>query len=302
MGKAQITYRMEMAGYSLEIKCEDERMVSYLEQEFQKFAGGDGSDISIDLSVVRVDGDAPGAVRRDCVRLPVPGGSTLDVEWNKDAGNIRLDATAYTAGENRQDNGLFVESFLANYTFSLVLQQLRRERVDELFLVHSCGVEKDGRAFLFAGRSGSGKSTIGMKLLARGERVLGDDMIPVSRGEAGWQAHASPMGGDIPRPLLANTSAPLEAVYFLEHSGENICRRLDTTQALASLMSSVVPAQEIKYSIRQTIEEYDHESLSVLMHDASMLASEVPCFSLSYLFDEQPWEQIFQVTTNKEGV
>jgi len=50
--------------------------------------------------------------------------------------------------------------------------------------VHSCGIVRNGRAFLLSGRSGVGKSTLAMRLLDRGATLLGDNWIIVNRGLA----------------------------------------------------------------------------------------------------------------------
>lgn len=50
--------------------------------------------------------------------------------------------------------------------------------------IHCCGVVNEQGACLLSGRSGVGKSTLAMRLLADGYRLLGDNWVLVSRGDA----------------------------------------------------------------------------------------------------------------------
>ena len=50
--------------------------------------------------------------------------------------------------------------------------------------VHSSGVAKDSRAYVFAGQGAAGKTTIALKLLERGFRLLGDHFIILNNATA----------------------------------------------------------------------------------------------------------------------
>lgn len=67
--------------------------------------------------------------------------------------------------------------------------------------MHASAIEVDGRAFLFAGPAGAGKSTLTAELLAHGARLLGDDLtvvcppddtkdFRVTRGRPAMRLHA----------------------------------------------------------------------------------------------------------------
>jgi hypothetical protein len=60
------------------------------------------------------------------------------------------------------------------------------------FHVHAAGaVAPDGRAWLLAGESGNGKSTLTYALARAGWKVLGDDGVPIEQRADGVLAHAS---------------------------------------------------------------------------------------------------------------
>jgi hypothetical protein len=292
---------LEIAGYSVAIDSSDKSLSSYLERELVAFKGGHGEDVMLRIELVR-DSVLPEKIPGNAKITSPTRGLQVMLQHEIANGELLLKARACKSSDYQIDDDAMLHPLLLSTLFFFLLQHLKATGHAHICLIHACAAIKDGQAIAFAGKSGVGKSTAARLLMKDGSfELLGDDMVPVSRSESGWVVHASPLGGDIPRPMLSNTSAPLRAIYFLAQEEESGWHGLGSTQALASLISSVVPAQEIKYSERQTIGEYDHESLSALMQDASMLASDVPCFSLSYLLDEQPWERIFQDNRDKDG-
>ncbi len=72
----------------------------------------------------------------------------------------------------------------------------------EYVVVHAAVVERGGRAFIFPGTPGSGKSTLCAALVCRGWRLLSDEMALVSLHDS----RLTP----VPRPIsLKNASIPL---------------------------------------------------------------------------------------------
>jgi len=114
------------------------------------------------------------------------------------------------------------------------LQELAQPNVIENFLrvfsahhalslngvvLHSAGLVLDGRAYLFAGRSGAGKTTLTRKGHAAGADVLSDDVNLVLPGTEGYEAHAVPFTGEFGRTLVqtgARGAYPVAGVVLLE--------------------------------------------------------------------------------------
>ncbi len=290
---------IEVAGFSPAIHCEDSGLFSYLDRELATFKGGHGDDTLLCVELTR-DSALPDNIPGDFSMITLAPGLQVLINHQNRASELLLQARACQSSEYPQDDEAWLYPMLLNTLLTFYLQRLESEGRAHVCLIHACGAIRDGRAFLFAGRSGAGKSTMGRLLLDDAAcDLLGDDMIPLSRTDSGWLAHTSPLGGDVPRSGLTNFSAPLEVIYFLTR-GNGTCRsRLETAEALALLMSSVVPAHEIRNTAMQAINEYDQGSLTALMREASALASEIPCYSLTYPLDEPPWEQIFQ--TDRKG-
>ena len=106
-------------------------------------------------------------------------------------------------------------------------------------LTHASSVVYGGRAYLFLGKSGTGKSTHSrMWQNALDGVVLMNDDHPVLRvGEDGTvTAYGSPWSGKT--PCYKNMSAPLGGVVRISRAPYNKARRLPPIQAYASLMTS----------------------------------------------------------------
>ncbi len=100
-------------------------------------------------------------------------------------------------------------------------------------LLHASAVIIDGAAWVFAGASGVGKSTIASTLPAR---CLCDEAVVVQReGEGGLRVHASPYWQATPG------SAPMRGLVFPERGGPNQWHSLSAARVAARLMSCVGP-------------------------------------------------------------
>ena len=127
--------------------------------------------------------------------------------------------------------------------FELDLYQQVAERAPPGWLLHAATLERDGRAFVFAGPSGAGKTTLTLALMARGWRLVTEEMTLVDRelrvhGLArpihadrtsdvppSWRACVYPIRGGSTRKVLAhppsaqrvNAPLPLAAIARIDH-------------------------------------------------------------------------------------
>ncbi|HEY4393654.1 MAG TPA: hypothetical protein VGP64_06310 [Polyangia bacterium] len=107
--------------------------------------------------------------------------------------------------------------------------------------VHGSGVvDVDGRATLFAGQSGAGKTTMARLWLGEpGVNVLSDERV-VLRPEGGtvWM-YGTPWHGD---GRISNPGrAPLDRICFLQHAPRNRMADVRVTDAVARLFSCCFP-------------------------------------------------------------
>ena len=86
------------------------------------------------------------------------------------------------------------------------------------FLLHAATVMRNGKAYLFTGRSGAGKSTVA-SLSPQGS-VLTDEISLLRRGNGVWRAYGTPFWGEF-RAAGSNTSAPVAGIFRLLQAAEN---------------------------------------------------------------------------------
>lgn len=104
-------------------------------------------------------------------------------------------------------------------------------------LIHSSGVADRGNAYLFAGRSGAGKSTVA--LMSRSRPVLSDEASLVCIPEDGnVRVYDSPFRSDS-EANNGEVSYPLAAVHFLNQSERVERTELAGSDAFRKLMSAV---------------------------------------------------------------
>ena len=110
----------------------------------------------------------------------------------------------------------------------------------DTLLFHASVVCRGGKAYMFLGPSGTGKSThtrLWLKYI-EGSRLLNDDN-PVVRIEADGEAevYGSPWSGKT--PCYVNEHYPLGAIVRLRQAPHNAIRRMSPIEAYATMASSV---------------------------------------------------------------
>lgn len=142
-----------------------------------------------------------------------------------------------------------------------------------LFL-HSCAVTSNGEGILFAGVSGSGKSTMAglwRKFGGPATSVIDDEHIIAHRVEGETMLYGAPWKRG-PREATAEC-APLRAVFFLSHGAENRCVPLSPGDALAQLMSQVF------------LPVWSREQMELTMQTSADLVQAAECYQLEFIPD-----------------
>ncbi len=149
-------------------------------------------------------------------------------------------------------------------------------RVEGL-LFHAAGIVRNGRAYLFYGHSGSGKTTVAR--LSPNSLVLNDDLVILLPFSGGWRVHATPFWNPTQvRPT--RQSAPLAGMYRLVQSKEVFLRKMSTAQSLAELVSNVPIIPE------------DRSRNADLLRRGIQLLESTPAFQLHFLPDNSFWSVI----------
>lgn len=134
-------------------------------------------------------------------------------------------------------------------------------------LIHASSVIYEGKAYLFQGKSGTGKSTHAALWTANieGAELLNDDNPVIRFSDDGVaMAYGSPWSGKT--PCYRNLSAPIGAMVRIVRAPENELRRLSPLMGYASLTASVF------------FLPFLNERLRDIRHSAiERLACSVPC-------------------------
>lgn len=140
-------------------------------------------------------------------------------------------------------------------------------------MLHSSCVEKDGYAYLFSAKSGTGKSThthLWLKNL-EGTRIINDDKPALVLENGKWYACGTPFSGKTDENV--DVKVPVRALVFLHRSEKNEVKRMPTVQAIGMLLS-------------QTIRPNSKELAEKMLELADKLLTEVPVFSLGCNMDD----------------
>ncbi len=146
------------------------------------------------------------------------------------------------------------------------------------FLAHSASAIRNGKAFLFAGVSGAGKTTIS-RLAPPDVTLLTDEISYVRKQDAGYIAYGTPFTGELAK-LGENVSAPLAALYLLAQGSENRIDPIPPGEAVRSLLANLLFFAE------------DEELVQSVFQSAFDFVCRVPVSRLTFVPDARVWELI----------
>ena len=136
-------------------------------------------------------------------------------------------------------------------------------------LVHSAGIELNGKGYIFPGRSGAGKSTVIRQLNELDDfGLLSDDRMIVRRIDNSFHAYGTPWPGDA--GVAVNKGVPLAGLFFIHHSDHNRVEPLAPKEAVERLM----PVSSIPW--------YDRQSVINLLDFCDDLIASVPAYDLYF--------------------
>jgi len=156
-----------------------------------------------------------------------------DDQWIVERGDFRVCwSPGRGNGRIRQASSPFATDSALRIIHSLALA------AEGGFLLHAASVIRNGKAFLFAGVSGAGKTTISS--LAPPDVVLLSDEISYIRREGGsYRAYGTPFTGDLGRNG-ENVSAPIEKLFFLVQAASNEEVFVGRTEAVGRLLRNIL--------------------------------------------------------------
>ena len=163
-----------------------------------------------------------------------------------------------------------LESFI-RIAYSLILPDR------DGFTIHASSLVRDGKAYVFPGKPGAGKTTI---VRLSPDATLLTDEISIIRGIGkSPRAHGTPFHGDLGVPG-ENISAPIQGLYFPVQDKKNYLERLETKAALERLLPNIVFFAQDQTLIRR------------IFHLSYELVAALPCYNLHFLPEPSFWDCI----------
>lgn len=176
-------------------------------------------------------------------------------------------AQAWIGGSNAERRYALDTTLMLLYTFASASRGT--------LLLHACAVECDGKAYLFLGKSGTGKSTHARLWTEQigGAILLNDDnpIVRIINGNA--YVFGSPWSGKT--PCYIARSLPLGGIVRLRQASHNRITSLSGIKAYAALLPSC------------SCMRWDHRMAEAVHSTISRVIAAVPVFSLECLPDRE---------------
>jgi hypothetical protein len=146
------------------------------------------------------------------------------------------------------------------------------------FLLHAASAISDGRACLFSGVSGAGKTTM-TRLAPPDVTLLTDEISYLRPNPEGYSAFGTPFAGELAR-AGENCTAPVSALFFLEKGPENRVHELSSAEAVRRLMRNILFFAE------------DRGLVEKLLATACEFVARVPIRRLTFYPDARVWDEV----------
>jgi hypothetical protein len=256
---------IEIGGIPVRVNTTDPDFLAILENRYSGFVSDSERaeiDFDVELAIPSIpDRDAAVQVTHRMGRWSLVRGD-FRAEWDPASrtGRIRQSANPYS-----------IDAVL-RIVHTLVLARQGG------FLMHSASAVRNGRAFLFAGVSGAGKTTIS-RLAPPDATLLTDEISYVRKLDNGYVAFGTPFTGELAK-LGENVSAPVAALYLLAQGPENRIDPITPGEAARSLLANVLFFAE------------DEELVQSTFHSAFEFVNRVPVSRLTFVPDARVWELI----------
>jgi hypothetical protein len=229
-----------------------------------------------------VNASAPSVFTLDAEVIPQRQGSNEDEElslrfaagrWVMERGDFYAECDlASSRGMIRQSANPYSIDAALRIVHSLLLAQHGG------LLVHAASVVRGGRAFVFAGVSGAGKTTLA-RLAPADATLLTDEISYVRREAVEYLAYGTPFTGELGM-AGKNVYAPLAALYLLAQGPENKIEPVREADAVRALLESVLFFAD------------DPELVARVFDSACELVERVPVRRLTFVPDYRVWELI----------
>jgi hypothetical protein len=146
------------------------------------------------------------------------------------------------------------------------------------FLLHAASVVRNGEAFVFAGASGAGKTTIS-RLAPPDAAVLSDEVSCLRPTAEGYAAFGTPFRGGL-NVVAQPIRAPVRALYLLCHGQETRIEPVKGGAAVRAVISNMLHA-----SLKES-------SAPAILDAACEFVRRTPVYRLEFRPEPSVWEAI----------
>lgn len=254
-----------IGGVAIKVNTFDADFLETLQNRYARFVTANApAEFEFDVEL-----NAPGPVAPDAeVRVTHDSG-----RWLLQRGDFRAEwEPAARRGSIRQKANPYSIDAVLRIVHTLVLAKQGG------FLLHSASAIRNGKAFLFAGISGAGKTTIS-RLAPADATLLTDEISYVRKQGDGYMAYGTPFTGELAK-LGENASAPVAALYLLAQGPENRIEPVAVAEAGRALLANMLFFAE------------DSEMVHWAFQAACDFVDRVPVCRLTFVRDARVWEMI----------
>ena len=256
---------VEIGGLAIRLRCDNAAFIHQIQERYAGFVSF-SNDARFDFEIKLAP---PGTVSRDeDVRVTWDSG-----RWLMERGDFRAEWNPATAqGHIQQTINPYSLDSVLRIVHTLLLAR------EGGFLLHASSAIRNGRAFLFSGVSGAGKTTMA-KLAPPDAALLTDEISYVTRHESRYLAVGTPFFGELAR-VGENLRAPIEALYLLAKGPENKIEPIEGADAVRGLMENIL------FFAR------DPEFVKMVFDTSFDFVNAVPVRRLTFVPDASVWELI----------
>jgi hypothetical protein len=256
---------IEIGGTPVRVNTTDPAFLGLLEKRYQGFLNeSERADFNFDVDLINPEIDD----------------SQSELQVTKSAGSWKIQRGDFRAEwDLRTRQGRIYQS-VNPYNIDAVLRILHSIVLVQEggFLLHSASAIRNGKAFLFAGVSGAGKTTIS-RLAPSDATLLTDEISYVRRQDQNYFAFGTPFTGELAK-VGENCSAPVAAIYLLAQGPENRIDPMLVADAGRELLANMLFFAE------------DQEMVHYAFQAACDFVDRVPVRRLTFMPDARVWEMI----------
>ncbi len=268
---------VEIGAIPISLSTTHEEFFNLLQHRYEGFLSQSHPEASLEFEIIDSSdaSDEDVRVTRQADHWQITRGD-FSARWNLSTGT----------GQVRQNANPYSLDSVLRILHSLILADRGG------FLLHAASAICGGRAFLFSGVSGAGKTTI-TRLAPPDVTLLTDEISYIrpagqaqtqartksAQESSSYQAFGTPFAGELARSG-ENTQAPIEALFFLEQGPENRIDELYAAEAVRRLMRNVLFFAENPRLVDQ------------LLATACDFVDRVPVRRLTFYPDARVWDLI----------